>query len=79
MYHIPVRVCNVTYLIRQHCGAEIPQRQLQLLDAVVDGDLDGDGRVARQAVAVAAVVCRGCHARRCAAGGLCGVELSLMR
>lgn len=41
-----------TYLIRQHVSTEIAQRQLELLQAVVDGDLDRDERVRRSGVSV---------------------------
>lgn len=40
------------YLINQHIRTEVPQRQLQLLEAVVERDLDGDEGVGRDDVGV---------------------------
>lgn len=34
-----------TYLVRQHICPQITERQLELLQVVVDGDFDGDERV----------------------------------
>ena len=47
-----VPTMGLTYLIRQHVSAEIAQRKLELLQAVVDGDLDGDEGVLRDGVVV---------------------------
>ena len=38
---------SFTYLIGQSVGAEVTQRQLEFLQLLVDGDLDGDERVGR--------------------------------
>ena len=43
---------DVTYLIRQRLRPQITQRQLDLLQAIIDGDLDGDGRVQRDSAGV---------------------------
>lgn len=48
---------SFTYLPGQGVGAEVTQRQLQFLELVVDGDLDGDERVWRWA-ATRSVWCR---------------------
>jgi hypothetical protein len=39
------------YLINQHVGAKVLEGELELLEAVVDRDLDGDGGVGTGAVA----------------------------
>lgn len=44
---------SLTYPIRQHVRPEVPQRQLELLQAVVDRDLDGDECVLRDGVGAA--------------------------
>ena len=36
---------RLAYLINQHVCTEVLERQLELLQAVVDGDLDGDGSI----------------------------------
>lgn len=41
----------VAKLINQHVGAKVLERELELLEAVVDGDLDGDGGIGSGAVA----------------------------
>ena len=56
----------MTNLIRQHISSEVSQRQLQLLEAVVDRDLDGDESVWRKSVGVA--VSRSSHVGRCWCG-----------
>ena len=43
---------DATYLIRQHIRPEVSERQLQLLEAVVDGNLDGDQRILSDIVGV---------------------------
>lgn len=52
-----------TYLINQHIRAKVLKRELQLLEAIVDGDLDGDKGVRRDILAV--VVTRSSHDVRC--------------
>ena len=45
------RWIRLAYLINQHVCTEVLERQLELLEAVVDGDLDGDGSVRAGVVA----------------------------
>jgi len=40
-----VRYIRLAYLINKHVCTEVLQRELELLQAVVDGDLDGDGSI----------------------------------
>ena len=39
------------YLINKHVRAEVLERELELLETVVDRDLDGDGGIGTGAVA----------------------------
>ena len=39
------RWIRLAYLINKHVCTEVLERQLELLEAVVDGDLDGDGSI----------------------------------
>ena len=41
-----------TYLINEHVHPEVPKRELELLEAVVDRDLDGDQGVRRDILTV---------------------------
>ena len=45
------RWIRLAYLIDQHVCPEVLERELQLLQAVVDGDLDGDGSIGAGIVA----------------------------
>ena len=47
-----VRWIRLAYLINQHVCTEVLERELELLEAVVDRDLDGDGGIWTGAVAV---------------------------
>lgn len=46
-----VRWIRLAYLINQHVCTEVLERQLEFLQAVVDGDLDGDGSIGAGVVA----------------------------
>lgn len=50
---------RLTHLINQNVGTEILERQFELFEAVVDGDLDGDGSI--RAGVVAGVMARSRH------------------
>ena len=71
-----VRWIRLAYLINQHVCTEVLERQLELLQAVVDGDLDGDGSVG--AGVVANVMAWSRHDGGCEVGGVvwCVVRLS---
>ena len=60
---------RLAYLINQHVCTEVLERQLELLEAVVDGDLDGDGSIG--AGVVADVMAWSRHDGRCAVGMWC--------
>lgn len=55
----PGEQVRLTHLINQNVGTEILERELELLEAVVDGDLDGDKGV--RAGVVASVMARSRH------------------
>jgi len=61
-----VRWIRLAYLINQHVCTEVLERQLELLQAVVDGDLDGDGSI--RASVVANVMTWSRHDGRCEVG-----------
>jgi hypothetical protein len=46
-----VQCIRLTYLINQHVCTEILERELELLQAVVDRDLDGNGSIRTGVVA----------------------------
>jgi len=46
-----VRWIRLAYLINQHVCTEVLERELELLEAVVDGDLDSDGSIGAGVVA----------------------------
>ena len=67
---------RLAYLINQHVCTEVLERQLELLQAVVDGDLDGDGSI--RAGVIADVMAWSRHDGGCEVGGVmwCVVRLS---
>lgn len=42
---------RLTHLINQNVGTEVLERQFELFEAVVDGDLDGDGSIGAGVIA----------------------------
>lgn len=50
---------RLTYLIDENVGTKVLERQLELLQAVVDGDFDGDGSI--RAGIIASVMARSGH------------------
>ena len=38
---------SLTYLVRQHISPEVAERELKLLETIVDGDFDGDEGIRR--------------------------------